>query len=83
MAEQGLDDADIDAVLEQMRRERMTQRVHADPLGDVRRQRGLDDDTVQLPRAERHPRVHAREEPSVGVHHALLAGRLATSPAEG
>src|SRR3954447_4494767 len=36
MAEQGLDDADIDAVFQQMRREAVPQRVRPDPLGDLR-----------------------------------------------
>ena len=49
VAEQGLDDADIDAVLQQMRRETVAQRVRPDPLGDLRRLRRLDDDPVQVP----------------------------------
>ena len=81
-SEKGLDDADIDAVFEQVRCERVAQRVHADALGDVRRQRRLDDDTVQLPRAERDPRIHAREKPAIDMHHAQLAAGTPPSPQE-
>jgi hypothetical protein len=53
MAEQRLDDADVDPVLEQVGGEAVPLRVRSDPLGDARRQTGLDDEPVQLPRAER------------------------------
>jgi hypothetical protein len=49
VAEQGLDHADIDAVFQQVSRKTMAQRVWADPLGDLRRLCGLDDDAMQLP----------------------------------
>ena len=49
MAEQRLDDADVDAVLEQVRGEAVPQRVRPDPLADARGVSRLDDDTVQLP----------------------------------
>src|SRR5215831_16479501 len=50
MTEQDLDDAHIDAVLQQMRSEAVPQRVRPDPLGDLRPLRRLDDDPVQMPR---------------------------------
>src|ERR1700756_871213 len=52
VAEQGLDDADIDAVFQQMRGEAVPQRVRPDPLGDLRRLRRLDDDAMQVPSAD-------------------------------
>ena len=72
MTEQSLDDADIDAVLQQMRREAVPQRVRPDPLGDLRRLRCLDDDAMQMPGADRLHRVLTREQPALRVHHALL-----------
>ena len=72
MPEQDLDDADVDAVLQQVGREAVAQRVRPDPLGDVRGLRRLDDDAMELPGADRLHRVLAREQPAVAVHHALL-----------
>jgi len=46
MPEQRLDDADIDAVLEQMCGEAVPQGVGSDPLGDIRCLSRFDDDTV-------------------------------------
>ena len=48
-----LDDTDIDAVLEQVGREAVAQRVRPDPLGDLRRLRRLDHDAMKLPGADR------------------------------
>ena len=48
MAEQCLDDADIDAVLEQMGGEAVAQGMRSDALVDVRRLCGFDDDAVCL-----------------------------------
>lgn len=48
MAEQRLDDADIDAVFEQMGREAVAQRVRADALGYPRCLSGFDHDAVEL-----------------------------------
>src|SRR4051794_1261096 len=76
VAEQRLDDADIDTVLEQVRREAMAERVRADPLGDLRRLRRLDHDAVELPGADRLQRMLAREQPAVPMHDALLASNL-------
>src|SRR5579863_2154180 len=46
MAEQDLDDADIDTVFQQMRRKTVPQRVWPDPLGDLRSLCRFDDDPV-------------------------------------
>ena len=72
VAEQDLDDPDIDAVLEQMGGEAVAQRMRADPLGDVGGLCRLDDDAMELPGADRLHRVLAREQPAVAMHHALL-----------
>ena len=60
VAEQRLDDADIDAVLEQVRGEAVPQRVRPDPLGDLGRLRGFDDDPVELAGGDRLERSAAR-----------------------
>ena len=39
MSEQGLDDAEIDAILQEMRCKAMPQHMHADRLVETRRQR--------------------------------------------
>jgi hypothetical protein len=83
VTEQGLDDADIDAVFQQMRRETVPQRVRPDPLGDLRPLRRLDDDPVQVPRADRPHRVLTREQPALWVHHALLPPDLPPLPQQG
>src|SRR5436305_7894149 len=72
VAKQSLDNADIDAVFQQMRRETVPQRVRPDPLGDLRRLRGLGDDPVQMPGADRPHRVLAGEQPALRMHYALL-----------
>ena len=51
MSEQLLDDAQVGAALEQMGRERVAQRVRADPVREARRaRRGLDRAPCLLPR---------------------------------
>src|SRR3546814_6874402 len=52
VAEQDLDDADVDAIFEKMGGETVPQRVRCDPLVDVRGLGGLDDDAVELARAD-------------------------------
>ena len=52
VAEQNLDDADVDAVLQQMGGETVPQRVRSDPLGDLRGLCRLDDDAMELPGAD-------------------------------
>src|SRR3546814_4075187 len=54
VAEQDLDDADVDAIFEKMGGETVPQRVRSDPLVDVRGLGGLDDDAVELARSEEH-----------------------------
>ncbi len=75
-AEQSLDHADIDAVLQQVSREAMAQRVRADTLLDASGFRRLDDDAMQMPRADRLGHVLIREQPALCVHHALLPSSL-------
>src|SRR5271154_4645472 len=50
--EQDLDDADIDAVLQQVRREAMPQCVRSDPLDDLSGPCRIDDDAMELPGAD-------------------------------
>ena len=73
VAEQRLDDADVDTVLEQVRGKAVAQGVWPDPLGDIRGRGGLDDDAIQLSGAERHHRVLAGEEPAIRAHDAQLS----------
>jgi hypothetical protein len=70
--EQHLDDPDVDAVLQQVGGEAVAQRVRPDPLGNVGGLRRLDDDAVELPRADRLHRMLPRKQPAVAMHHALL-----------
>jgi hypothetical protein len=49
MAQQHLNDTDINAVFEQVRGEAVPQRVRANMFGKSRRPRGFNDNTVQLP----------------------------------
>ena len=64
MAEQRLDDANIDAVLEEVGREAVAQRVRSDVLGDVGGFRGLDNDAIELPRADRGCQISCVSEAS-------------------
>src|SRR5580692_7082105 len=74
--EQDLDDADINAVLEEMGRETVPQCVRSDPLGDLRGPCRLDDDAMELPGADWLHGVLSRKQPTVAVHHALLVPDL-------
>lgn len=47
-----------------------------DPLGDIGRLRCLDDDAMELPRADRLHRVLTGEQPAVAMHHTLFASNL-------
>jgi hypothetical protein len=72
VTEQRLDDADVDAVLQQMRGEAVAQRMRPNPLVDARCPRRLDDDPVQLSGADRLACMLAWKQPALGMHHALL-----------
>src|SRR6201996_6055286 len=74
--EQDLDDADINAVLEEMGRETVPQCVRSDPLGDLRGLCRLDDDAMELPGADWFHGVLSRKQPTVTMHHALLVPDL-------
>src|ERR1700741_1401053 len=76
VAEQNLDDADVDAVLQQMGGKAVTQRVRSDPLGDLRGPCRIDDDAMELPSADRLHGVLFRKQPNVTMHHALLVPDL-------
>src|ERR1700722_20649116 len=71
MSEQNLDHADIHLLLEQMRREAVSKRVHRDALVDARCKGSLVYGAVQLPRAQRLDGGQAREEPAALEHFAL------------
>jgi hypothetical protein len=53
--------------------ETVAQRVRSDPLGDLRGLCRLDDDAMELPGADRLHGVLSRKQPTVAMHHALLA----------
>src|SRR3546814_10343176 len=72
VAEQDLDDADVDAIFEKMGGETVPQRVRSDPLVDVRGLGGLDDDAVELARADMGRCALSGKEPAVGTPNALL-----------
>jgi hypothetical protein len=74
--EQDLDDADINAVLEEMGGETVAQRVRSDPPGDLRGLCRLDDDAMQLPGADWLHGVLSWKQPTVAMHHALLVPDL-------
>jgi hypothetical protein len=74
--EQDLDDADINAVLEQVGGKTVPQRVRPDPLGDLRGPCRLDDDAMKVAGADRPGGLLAREQPTVAVHHPLLPSKL-------
>src|SRR5258708_21322898 len=74
--EQDLDDADINAVLEEMGGETVPQRVRSDPLGDLRGLCRLDDDAMELPGADWLHGVLSWKQPTVAMHHALLVPDL-------
>src|SRR3546814_20933310 len=69
MTEQHLDDADIDAILEQVRGEAVAQGVRSDTLVDIRGLGCLDDDPIEPARADRTRSARAREEQAIG-HYA-------------
>ena len=48
MAEQRLDDADVDAVFQKVGGEAVAQGMRPDPLGDIGCPRRLDDDAMKL-----------------------------------
>src|SRR3546814_10921578 len=75
LSEQRLDDADIDAVLEQVGGEAMAERMRSDALVDIGGLGGFDDDAVELTRAARSCGALSGEEPPVGDEDALLPPR--------
>lgn len=72
--EQDLDDADVDLLLKEVSRERVTKAVHRDRLIDSRRRGGSMDRPVELPRGHRIGRIEAGEEPPVWQDLALGMG---------
>src|SRR5919205_195119 len=70
VAEQDLDDPDVDVLLQQVRGEAVAQGVRGDPLPDAGGLRGLVDGAVELPGRDRLQGVAAREQPAVGQHDA-------------
>src|SRR5215213_10106819 len=70
MAEQDLDDANVDVLLQQMRGEAVAQRVRRHPLADPGGLgRGMDG-AVHLTGRQRHDRIAAREQPALRQHQA-------------
>lgn len=76
VAEQDLDDANVDAALELMGREAIAQRMWSDPFVDARRISRIGSDPVNLPLGNRLQVMLTREQPPVGMHHALLSADL-------
>ena len=64
MPEQLLDDAQVGAAFEQMRRERVAQRVRADPLGEAGRGRRALDRGPGLLAREASPAIAQEERPA-------------------
>src|SRR5271169_6025642 len=74
--EQNLDDADIDAIFQQMGGKAVPQRVRSDPLGDLRGLCRLDDDAMELPGADRLHGMLSWKQPTIAMHHTLLVPYL-------
>ena len=90
VAQMGLDVADVDARLDQVRAARMAQRVREDPLTVLQQPGGLRHLLHRLPhRRPAHPPAAGREEHRVGVAVARLVGprapigRAELRPADG
>jgi hypothetical protein len=83
MAEQGLDDADVDAVLDQVGGEAVPQRVRADVLGQLRRDRRRLDHAAELAGGDGPGRVLAGEQPPARPHDALSPALLPPGPEQG
>ena len=66
-----LDDADVDAVLQKVRRKRMAQRMRPDALGDLGRPRRLDDNAVKLARRKGPCPALAGKKPALTMQDAL------------
>jgi len=63
--EHGLDDADIDVVLQQVRGEAMTQGMQGHPLGDARHSRRLLEQAAKLTGRHRPITANSREQPAL------------------
>lgn len=83
MAEQYLDDTDIDAILKQMRGEAVPQRMRADRLVDLRCLCSSFNDPAQLPRANRLVTGMPWKQPATCLHHTLGASLLPPRPQQG
>eukprot|EP01137_Pigoraptor_chileana_P001308 Opistho-2@38752 len=68
VAKQDLDHADIDVLLEQMRREAMAQGVRADALADAGDLGGFLNRAMQLPGRDRIGATAPRKQPAMGQH---------------
>ncbi len=74
MAEQRLENADVDLLFEQVSCEAVAKRVHRHPLVDAGRQGGGLNSAIELARAQRLDRVEARKQPAAVEHLALCPG---------
>src|SRR3546814_13020749 len=77
VSEQSLDDADVDAVLEQVGGKAVAQGVRLVALVDIGRLSRLDDDAVEMAGAERGRGRLPREERALRQEHAWLTSREA------
>src|SRR3546814_19951018 len=80
MAEQRLDDADIDTVFEEVGGEAVAERMRPDPLVDIGGLSCFDDDAVELAGAERRRGALTGEQPAVGNEDALLPSAQPPAP---
>ena len=71
MAEQDLDDANVDAVLQEVRGEGMAQRMRPDALGDPSRPSSLHHDAMKLTRRDRSVPTLAGKQPALALEDAL------------
>src|SRR5690606_4651311 len=74
--EQRLDDADIDAVLEQVCGKAVPQCVRADASRDLASLGGFDHDAIELPCADGLEGMLARKQPAIAMQHTLAMALL-------
>ena len=67
MAEQDLDDADVDVLVQEVGRKAVAQRVRRHPLGDLGHVSGGMNGAIELTRRERIDPVGPGEQPDLGV----------------
>ena len=80
MTEQGLDDADVGAALQEVGREAVAERMHRHRLADARRLGRLVEQATELAGRHRTARPAAGKQPALLRRHALVVARRALLP---